>query len=485
MDGKDLKQSLSIGTFNEESVFHLYHTARLFYPDWDIKVSVQAITPDICLGETAAGLYVTDGTSRLDSPGRDKESIKRLLYRFLASTTGKTIPWGTLIGVRPTKIASRMLAEGRSEGEIRDFYRETYLTSDGKIDLALDVAKREERILRGEKENVCGIYIDMPFCPTRCFYCSFLSLPSSQTALMAEYLAALEKDIIATGRMIKEFDLHPAYIYFGGGTPTSPDDLPFEKIMGLIDEYFVKDHDISEFTVECGRPDTMNETKFASMKVHGCGRISINPQSFCDRTLEAMGRTHSGEDIIRAYRAARSAGFGCINMDVILGLPSETEAEVAMTMEEIIHLDPENVTIHGLAVKRGSVIKESGRFHLPDEATVQRMFEVAYQKLYGAGYKPYYLYRQKNISANLENIGFSKPGWEGYYNMAMMEETISIIACGASGMSKQITVENGQRKIRRYSSYKDVRRYIDNLDQIIHDKRQMMEAIAFPTKEFK
>lgn len=478
-NNKEKQNRISIETFDEKSGFHVYHVAKLFYPDSEIDIlsNVDSGVPDFVISKDENGLTVTDEDVVILTPGFDKESVKRLVFEYLTKKTGKIIPWGTLIGVRPTKIASNLLDKGKSLDEIRNVYRNDYLVTENKIQLALNIAEKENEVLSHGIKDECGIYIDMPFCPSKCFYCSFLSMPSSNKTMMEDYLKTLERDIILTGEKVKELGLKPRYIYFGGGTPTAPDDAEFEHIMMLIMKHFKEDNDIVEFTVECGRPDSISDKKLLDMKKYGCDRISINPQTFCDETLRIIGRNHSGLDIEKAYKKASAVGFKSINMDIILGLPGETEETVEDTVSKIISINPENVTVHGLSMKRGSYLTENRDIKLPDAKTVEAMFDITYELLYKAGYIPYYLYRQKSISANMENVGFSKPGFESYYNIAMMEETMPIISCGASGITKSVIKTQDGRTIKRHSSFKDVKLYIDNLDSILEEKFKLLDEM--------
>lgn len=474
---------ISIKTFDEKSGFHVYHVAKLFYPESEIIILSDSVSDsessqaEFVISRDENGLTVTDEDIVILTPGFDKESVKRLVFEYLTKKTGKIIPWGTLIGVRPTKIASALLDKGKSPDEIRNVYRNDYLVTENKIQLALNVAEKENEILSHGIKDECGIYIDMPFCPSKCFYCSFLSQPSSNKAVMDEYLKTLENDIVLTGEKVKELGLKPRYIYFGGGTPTAPGDEDFEHVMKLISEHFKNGNEIKEFTVECGRPDSISEKKLMDMKKYGCDRISINPQTFCDNTLKIIGRNHSGVDIVNAYNVATNMGFNSINMDVILGLPNETVETAKDTVSKVISLEPENITVHGLSMKKGSYLSENKNIKLPDAETVEGMFEITYKLLYEAGYIPYYLYRQKSISANMENVGFSKPGFESYYNIAMMEETMPIISCGASGITKSVIKTKEGRTIKRHSSFKDVKLYIDNLDSILEEKFKLLDEM--------
>lgn len=472
---------LKIRTNDEDSIFHIYHTAKLF-ASGGVEVDTSLSDPDFNINkDEAAGCFrISDGTTEETYPGLEKEDCKRAVFAYLSAKTGKIIPWGTLIGVRPTKIATSRLKLGESQAAVRRYLKETYFVTDEKISLAIEVAKREAELLGAFPKGQIGIYIDMPFCPTKCFYCSFLSYPSGNTALMEKYHQTLLKDIEATGNMIKAAGLIPGYLYFGGGTPTSPGADRLREILQAVGEHLMPTGGgiITEYTVEAGRPDTITEEKLLLMKAAGVTRLSINPQTFNDHTLEKIGRTHTGGEIKAAFAMARRIGFSEINMDLILGLPGETVADVTHSIRSACQLAPENITIHGLAIKKGSQMAGTRTL---SEAQVPAMYEAAYGILAQNGYEPYYLYRNKNTLANMENVGFTKPGHANRYNIAMIEETDSIIASGASGISRVITDERsdkGNRIIRRHSGYKDIYQYLDHFEELMASKALLVDLAS-------
>ncbi|MBR6321992.1 MAG: coproporphyrinogen dehydrogenase HemZ, partial [Lachnospiraceae bacterium] len=344
-----------------------------------------------------------------------RNRFKRQFVRLMSEMTGRELPWGTLSGVRPVKIPMAMLEEGKSGEEITSYLRDELLLSEKKAALSLEIAERERAIMaRACVPGGYSLYIGIPFCPTTCLYCSFTSYPIGRfMKQVPEYLAAVEKelDFVAEhfrGRKLKT-------VYFGGGTPTT---LSAEDLGRLLEDVCTK-LDLSgnlEWTVEAGRPDSIDREKLQMLKRYPVSRISINPQTFCQRTLDLIGRRHTVQQVYDAYSLAREIGFDAINMDLILGLPGETEEDIEHTMTEIVRLRPENVTLHSLAIKRSSrlnLMKEQYQgFRMENSEKIMRMSEEA---LRGIGLQPYYLYRQKNMAGNLENVGYAKPGTEGVY----------------------------------------------------------------------
>lgn len=479
---------LKIRTNDENSIFHIYHTAKLF-TSGPVAVETSISAPDFTINkiEAAGGFTISDGGGETSFAGLDKEACKRAVFAYLSEKTGKTIPWGTLIGVRPTKLVTARLKAGETDEAIRQYLKATYLVSDQKIRLAIAIAKQEAALQRNWPTGQVGIYIDLPFCPTKCFYCSFLSYPAANRSLLEKYHTTLLKDIAATGHMIKAAGLVPGYLYFGGGTPTAPPADQFKAILYAIKQHLIPEGQttLSEYTVEAGRPDTITAEKLSIMKSAGVTRISINPQTFNDQTLEKLGRTHTGNEIQEAFALARQIGFTEINMDFILGLPGETVADVEHSIRTACLLAPENITIHGLAIKKGSKIAQEASLSMTE---VPAMYDAAYEILDENGYIPYYLYRNKNTLANMENVGFTKPGHANRYNIAMIEETDSIIATGAAGITRVITSEltaTGQPVIERHSAYKDIYLYLDQFAELMASKEHLINKAQKPTGSYE
>ena len=384
----------------------------------------------------------------------------------------KTIPWGTLVGIRPVKRVVNMISLGMNDSEILKELKETYEVSDKKAELSLSIAKTELSVISDIPQNAISLYIDIPFCPSRCVYCSFASMPVSEMKDFIEpYLYALYDELDYIKKIIDELGLEVLSVYIGGGTPTSILSIELDNLLYKINNTF----DLSkcrEFTVEAGRPDTITSSKLEVMKKNGVDRISINPQSMNDKTLAVIGRRHSVEQIYTAYEMARSMGFKCINMDVIAGLPQETYAEFTNTIDKVVGLNPENITVHTMSIKRAARLNQNGDFDsLPVNETVDRMVDYAHLKLKENGYAPYYLYRQKNILGDLENTGFFKGNTEGIYNICMMEEVRSVISAGVGAVTKLV---KGDR-IERIFNVKDVREYLNRAEEMRKRKDYIYE----------
>ncbi len=415
--------------------------------------------------------------SRVDVDPADrretKNRLKQTLYRLLSDFSGRTLPWGTLTGIRPVKIPMSMLEEGKTEAQIRDYMRTTYFATDEKIDLAIEIAEKERKLLAPiDYEHGYSLYIGIPFCPSTCLYCSFPSFSIEMWRdRVEEYLDALTREITAAARMCRRLSLQSVYI--GGGTPTSlaPDQL--DRLLTTIEENFPT-AGAYEFTVEAGRPDSITPEKLKVLRDHQIPRISINPQTMKEETLRLIGRNHTVEQTRQSFLLAREMGFDNINMDLIVGLPEETIDDVKRTMEEIEALGPDNVTVHSLAVKRAARLKtEHEQYeHLRMENTWD-IIRLTAECCRGMGLDPYYLYRQKNMAGNFENVGYAAPGKEGIYNILIMEEKQTILALGAGATTKAV-FDHG-RRIERVGNVKDVGIYIDRVDEMIERKKKFLE----------
>ncbi len=395
-----------------------------------------------------------------------------LLYQILGEYTGMQPKWGILTGVRPGKLMRRMVDSVGKE-EARKYFSERLLVSDEKIDLASQTSDSEERIIGLSKPDSFSLYVSVPFCPTRCSYCSFVSHSIEQAKRLIEpYIDLVCKEIAYTGEIAKRLGLHLETVYIGGGTPTAISADGLSRIMESINGSF----DLSacrEFTVEAGRPDTVDDLKLAAIKQNGATRISINPQTMCDAVLENIGRRHTAEQTVTAFKMARSHGFDNINMDLIAGLPGDTYETFCDTVEEIMRLDPESVTVHTLSMKRSSSMTSAGCLPEAEAGRVaDKMLRYARERFAKAEFNPYYLYRQSRTVGNLENTGFSKAGYEGLYNIYIMDETHTILACGASGVTK-LKAQNGH--IERIFNYKYPYEYIDRFEEMINRKKGIEE----------
>lgn len=391
-----------------------------------------------------------------------------LLYDLLVDFTGVEMPWGVLTGVRPIKLY-RKLKQEMNEEELRAHFRKMYRVSPEKLALASETERIESGILKQTEDRSFSLYIAIPFCPTRCSYCSFVTTPTKKTwELIEPYTELLCREIEQTAVIAKKYGLKLESIYMGGGTPTTLSAEQISKVLGTARFCF----DISglrELTVEAGRPDTITNEKLLAMKDAGVDRISINPQTLNDEVLDIIGRHHTSSDVIEAYKMARRHGFDHINMDIIAGLPGETFGSFRNTLDKIAAMNPESVTVHTLCMKRASDLTQAGKQLDKEEAqTAAEMVTYSNKLLHAAGYRPYYLYRQSRMVGNLENTGWAKPGKEGYYNVFIMEEEQSILSCGAGAVTK-LCCPNGS--VVRIFNYKYPYEYIDGFDKMLDRKK--------------
>ena len=405
-----------------------------------------------------------------------KNSLKRTLYRLLSEYTGVELPWGNLTGIRPTKIPMALLEEGKSEEEIAHYMKETYFTSDEKIKLSIEIAERELQLLKKlDYEEGYSLYIGIPFCPTTCLYCSFTSYSlAAWKNRMDEYLDALEKELDYTAVKFAHKKLNS--IYIGGGTPTTLNPQQLDRLIRKIKCSFDLSH-LVEFTVEAGRPDSITKEKLMVLRNHDISRISINPQTMKQETLDLIGRHHTVQQTIDSFYLARELGFDNINMDLIVGLPGESLSDVADTMEVIRKLAPDNLTVHSLAIKRAARLNIQ-RERYQDFEIVNTADHIALTSKVAEemGLFPYYLYRQKNMAGNFENVGYAAPGKAGVYNVLIMEEKQSIVACGAGASTKRVWVQpnpDGTHRIERAENVKDVAQYIARIDEMIERKSRL------------
>lgn len=400
-----------------------------------------------------------------------KKQMKRALYELLAKVYEPMSKWGVLVGIRPVKIVHEMMDQNMALTEIRKQLSEEYLISDEKIELLLEIAQKERPYLFPVEPDKISIYICIPFCPTRCLYCSFPSNSLEKKAkLVPVYLERLIEEIEVTFKLIHDKGQVIDCIYIGGGTPTSLDSAQMARLLETIQ----RSTDLSlvkEFTVEAGRPDTIDAEKLGVLKAYGVDRICINPQTMNNSTLKVIGRNHEVSDIKDVMQIAKEIGFKCINMDLIMGLPDENIASARHTIKETLALDPENITIHTLSVKRASRLNESlEQYELSHDQTVENMMNESEQALRTHDYSPYYMYRQKKMIGHLENVGYAKVGYESLYNMRIMEERHTIIALGAGAVSKICFPE--ENRFERVANFKGIEDYINRFDEVLKKKFQ-------------
>lgn len=398
-----------------------------------------------------------------------KNKLKQVLYKLLSQLTGQTLPWGNLTGIRPTKIAMGLIESGMSNAQAAEYMRNTYFTSKEKTALAITIANWERELLKDiDYEKGYSLYVGIPFCPSICLYCSFSSSPLQRWKDQVDaYLDALLKELDFISEAMKDRTLDT--IYIGGGTPTTLEPEQLERLLEHINARFPV-YQVKEYTVEAGRPDSITREKLQAIRKFPVTRISVNPQTMNQATLELIGRRHTVEDTRHAFALARECGFDNINMDIIVGLPGEQKEDVQHTLEEIKKLDPDSLTVHSLAVKRAArlnMFKE--QYEEMEFINNQEIMDMAMKYAYECQMGPYYLYRQKNMCGNLENIGYAKVDKAGIYNILIMEEKQSILAAGA-GASTKFVFQNGER-IERAENVKDVANYISRIDEMIERKR--------------
>lgn len=438
-----------------------------------------------CMIKMYSLIKVEETTDFLDRKAT-KNSLKRLIYRAMNNITGRQLPWGTLTGIRPTKIPMSLLERKRpmSFDKIYDYMKDTYYVSDEKINLSRDIAKREIEILKDiDYKEGYSLYIGIPFCPSTCLYCSFTSYNVSMyKSKMDAYVDSVIKEIEYVAKEFKNKKLNT--VYFGGGTPTTLEPEQLDRLIGKVKSSFDFSY-MQEFTVEAGRPDSITRDKLLVLKKHGVTRISINPQTMKQETLDIIGRKHTVEQVIETFNLARELGFDNINMDFIVGLPNESIEDVRYTMDETLKLNPDSITVHSLAIKRAARLNMFRDVY--KELSIENNQEI--MKLtadYAArmNMEPYYLYRQKNIAGNLENVGYAREGKAGIYNILIMEEKQTIVALGAGSVTKYV-FPDGER-IERVDNVKNVDQYIDRIDEMIERKINFFDKVLkAPVKEKK
>ncbi|BFL47824.1 coproporphyrinogen dehydrogenase HemZ [Lactonifactor longoviformis] len=477
--------------FNERDFeYDVYTLVKAFYPREELRIFYEGeaekeAEKKLCQtllqvlyqeGKASLFIYQAGQCSVSDAIALDcvdrktaKNRLKQMVYRNLAKLTGRELPWGDLTGIRPTKIAMGLIESGMSNAEAADFMRKNYYTSNEKTALAITIANRERALLAPvDYENGYSLYIGIPFCPSICLYCSFSSYPLERWKdRVDEYLDALfmELDFISETMKNRRLDT----IYIGGGTPTTLTPEQTERLLTHIERRFPLEQ-VKEFTIEAGRPDSITREKLETVHRYPVTRISVNPQTMNQRTLDLIGRKHSVEDIREAFALARATGFDNINMDLIVGLPGETKDDVSCTLKEVEKLAPDSLTVHSLAVKRAArlnMFKE--QYQEMTFENNQEIMDMVQECARNMGMGPYYLYRQKNMTGNLENVGYARVDKAGIYNILIMEERQTIIAAGA-GASTKLVFDRG-RRIERVENVKDVTHYITRIDEMIERKR--------------
>lgn len=480
---------LNIGIrFNKKDFeYDVYSLVKAFYPqgqvqmyyedeehtqEYEILLLVTYSNQEICLEikkEDTRVFYQQVSVDYEKDRKETKNVLKRLVYEALCEITGHTLPWGNLTGIRPTKIPTKLLEEGWKNVDITKYLRDTYGVSREKTALAVAIANREKAVLEQlDYEKGYSLYVGIPFCPSICLYCSFGSHPLERwKKRVDEYLDALCRELSFIADAMKGRSLNTVYI--GGGTPTTLEPEQLRRLLGHIRDTFDFSQ-MKEYTVEAGRPDSITLEKLQVIREFPVTRISVNPQTMNQKTLDIIGRKHKVEDTVEIFQLARELGFDNINMDLIIGLPGEGKEEVEHTLGEIRKLHPDSLTIHSLALKRATRLNLfKDQYTEMSFENSQEIMEMTQECARDMGLNPYYLYRQKNIAGNFENVGYAEVDKEGIYNILIMEEKQTILAAGA-GASTKFVFQHGER-IERVENVKDVKQYIERLDEMLERKR--------------
>lgn len=476
---------------SEAYTYNVYHIVKAFFPSEEMISRVEEKASHYVMVQLPDAGRILIGTGETDirteavsdeqiQPLTEKElkyQIDVKLYHELKRVTGRSLAWGILTGVRPTKIAMEKAEEGWTKERFVPWFQADCLVSRKKAELSWEIAKREQALLEKlDYEEGYSLYVGIPFCPTVCTYCSFSSGALADWADRVEdYLDALVKELVFIAEKSSKKRLNT--IYIGGGTPTTLTASQLERLLGCIDRYFPRE-DLLEYTVEAGRPDSITREKLEVLKRHGVTRLSINPQSMQQKTLDIIGRKHRVEEIVEAFSLARGMGFDHINMDLIAGLPKETAADMADTLRQIKELAPDSLTVHSLAIKRAAKMEWEDLKTDADEIyrTLSEMIEMSKEAAGQMGLLPYYLYRQKNIAGNFENVGYAKVDKAGIYNILIMEEKQTILAAGAGAGTKivlpeKIRLDNGKEtNLIRIENVKNIEEYIGRIDEMIESK---------------
>lgn len=468
-----------IRNINHDCAYHTEKIAVMFFPleklktDGDDNVVIETKKENNTLSVRVRAFSRFEEQSRTIPYDADvAHELSVLLYDTLSRLTGYTMPWGILYGVRPARLMHATVESVGRDGAVKKFLSDK--VQQKKIDLALAVMERENRIIELSSDNSFSLYVSIPFCPSRCSYCSFVSHSiANAQELIEPYVELLCKELEYTGSVAKELGLRLESVYFGGGTPTTLSPSQLDALLGTIERSF----DLStvrEYTVEAGRPDTVTREKLDTLLFHNVSRISINPQTFNDDVLKSIGRRHTSKQTVDAYNLARQMGFGNINMDFIAGLNSDTFDSFKQSIDTAINLSPESITVHNLALKSGAYLcTENELFDLTKRSLATKMIDYSYNTLTENAYNPYYMYRQSKSLGNLENVGYARDGYDCLYNIFMMDETHTVLAAGAGAVIKLKNPKTTH--IERIYNYKYPYEYINNFEQIISRKKGIFD----------
>ncbi len=476
---------LAVRLNRENFEYDIQALLKSFYPEEPLRIITPASREqEIREGEREWSVQVEEPTVRMwlaerevewrcEEEGGFKDCFKRFFYRCLVESTGRELPWGNLTGIRPTKLAYAMLEEGKQDQEIIEELRNTHYVNREKCELSIDIARRERELLSGiHYQGGYSLYIGIPFCPSTCLYCSFTSYPiAAHRQRVDQYIDCVIREMEFVSRQYGDKVLDTVYI--GGGTPTTLEPEQLDRLLCNLKTLF-DFSTVQEFTVEAGRADSITREKLEVLRRHGVGRISVNPQTMKQETLDIIGRGATVAQVLEAYRLAREVGFDNINMDLILGLPGETEDDVQRTIDQVISLAPDSLTVHSLAIKRASRlnqwIQEHGIETLRNTDETMAIAEAGARAL---DMHPYYLYRQKNMSGNFENVGYAREGKFGLYNILIMEEKQTIVALGAGSITKRVYPDG---RIERCENVKEVAQYIERIGEMIERKRVLFKG---------
>ena len=499
---------IKIQVNDEMFAYDMYHISKAFCPGVEIeqkvdKESSQAVLIRMidCDGKPIQFVINEEELSGVEERKLRKRYVNLKVYAWLSEVTGKELAWGIMTGVRPTKPMMNLMEAGMTDEEVMAWMQENYHVTDEKVHLGLAVAKKEKELLEQlDYKDGYSLYVGIPFCPTTCSYCSFTSYPIAEwKERVDEYLDAVCKELTFIAEKSQDKKLNT--IYIGGGTPTTLEPEQLDRLLTHLETHFSYE-DLKEITVEAGRPDSITREKLEVLKAHKIGRISINPQTMQQKTLDIIGRKHTVEDIRRVYAMAREIGFDNINMDLIAGLPDETVEDMRDTLEQIQEMAPDSLTVHALAMKRASRMTQEQKRKEQNASTEQtemtgqtkdaeaetantlsQMIELASNYANQMGLEPYYLYRQKNIAGNFENVGYAKVDKAGIYNILIMEEKQSIIAVGAGASTKVVIPDDkviidpktgNPKKIVRAENVRDIQQYISRIDEMIERKGELL-----------
>lgn len=422
------------------------------------------------------GTFCESRTEPTSFSAKEEElSVCRSVFSLLSAATGRGFEWGVLTGVRPVKLVRMLREKGQTYEEIARVFSEEYLAAAAKTELCIETDRRQAPLLAKLRPNDYSLYLSIPFCPSRCNYCSFVSHSIEKVAkLIPDYLDALCREARLMARKIEKSNLALRTVYIGGGTPTVLDADQLRRLFDTLAADYPMNR-IREFTVEAGRPDTITVEKLQVLHAAGVNRVSINPQTLDDNILRLIGRNHTAAQFLSAFEAAKAMNFTAINVDLIAGLSNQTPDSFTRTLEQIIALAPENITVHTLTRKRASALGSDNTILLREDRVVREMVDTARAMLSAAGYNPYYLYRQKGTIGGLENVGYSKPGHEGLYNIYIMDDTHTILSLGSGGVTKLVTADG---KVKRSFNYKYPYEYINRFDELMQ-RKSVLDSLQF------